>query len=61
MDRSNFARNHSPNRSYPIPSGRLTSKGDTSPPAPARASSEHAWANANRAWMIGYRLAALRR
>ena len=61
MDRSNFARNHSPNRSYPIPSDRQASKGESSIPAPVRASSEHAWATANRAWMIAYRLAALRR
>jgi hypothetical protein len=61
MDRSNFARNHSPDRSYPIPSGRPTSKSIASVPASVRASSEHAWANANRAWKIACRLAALRR
>ncbi len=60
MDRSNFAQKHSP-KSYPIPPGRPASKGVTSVPAPLRPSSENAWANANRAWMIACRLAASRR
>ena len=66
MDRSNFARNTMPNGSVPIgslpmPPGRSPSKGNFSAPTPGRVSSEHAWANAHRAWMIACRLAASRR
>jgi hypothetical protein len=62
MDRRNSARNYPARWNYPSQPGRSPFKGNfTSSPASPRASSENAWAYANRAWMIACRLAASRR
>jgi hypothetical protein len=62
MDRRNSASNYPAHRSYPSQPGGTPFKDNfTSSPVPLRASSENAWANANRAWMIACRLVASRR
>jgi hypothetical protein len=61
MDRFNSTRNYPRNRTSPAQPGRSPAQNTTLAAAPVRASSELAWANANRAWMIACRLAATRR